>query len=94
MNLSKKGIVFHHKFIKENELFDKEFLFKKKNQFKDLKTQNEIQKIISTTSTKIKPGYKKKIKEAIQKINQKNKRSHIEKKMNAHRIRGYKLKNS
>lgn len=94
LNLSKKGIVFHHKFIKENELFDKEFLFKKKNQFKDLKTQNEIQKIISTTSTKIKPGYKKKIKEAIQKINQKNKRSHIEKKMNAHRIRGYKLKNS
>lgn len=30
LNLSKKGIVFHHKFIKENELFDKEFLFKKK----------------------------------------------------------------
>lgn len=94
LNLSKKGIVFHHKFIKQNELVDKQFVFKKKNQFHDLETQNEIKKVIATSSTKVKPGYKKKIKEAIQKINQKNKRSHIEKKMNAHRIRGYKLKNS
>jgi len=58
LNLSKKGIVFHHKFIKENELFDKEFLFKKKNQFKDLSKE-----AFASTLTELAGQAKKTIKD-------------------------------
>lgn len=93
IRLQKKGIVFEHKMIKLNNLIDKKHRLVSKKVV-DFKTQNEIKKLVQTSSKTVKPGYKKKLKEQIKKIEQKNKRAHIEKKMNAARIRGYKLANA
>ncbi|GHU50848.1 hypothetical protein FACS189459_5490 [Bacilli bacterium] len=67
---------------KDNELIDKPLKFKvvKKIYF-DTKTNNEIKKIISTNSHRVRPGYKKKIKMKIDKIRQKKKHEFIEKKI-------------
>lgn len=93
--LSKKGIVFNHKTVKQNKLIDKTHRFIKKTNLTDLKTTNEVKKVlVQFASSKVKPGYKKKLSEQIKKIEQKNKRNHIEKKMNSLRIKNYKIKNS
>lgn len=93
IRLQKKGITFEHKMIKLNNLVDKKYRLVSKKVV-DFKTQNEIKKLVQTSSKIVKPGYKKKLKTEIKKIQQKNKRAHIEKKMNAARIRGYKLANA
>jgi ATP-dependent RNA helicase CshB len=47
----------------------------------DQQTNNQIKKIIGTQSKKIRPGYKKKIKQQILKIKQKKRHEFIEKKI-------------
>ncbi|MCV3743407.1 DEAD/DEAH box helicase [Ureaplasma sp. ES3154-GEN] len=94
LKLVKKGIDFAHKRIRNNELVNFKYTWKKNKPPVDFKTNIEIKQAILQADKKVKPGYKKKLKTVIAKIQQKNKRAHIEKKMNAHRIRGYKMKNS
>jgi ATP-dependent RNA helicase CshB len=53
----------------------------------DAKTNNEIRKIINVNSRKVKPGYKKRIKEQIQKVKQKKKREYIESKVKQNLLR-------
>ncbi|MCV3728643.1 DEAD/DEAH box helicase [Ureaplasma miroungigenitalium] len=94
LKLVKKGIVFLHKRIRNNELSNYKYTWKTNKAPVDFKTNLEIKKAVLLADKKVKPGYKKKLKQTISKIQQKNKRAHIEKKMNAHRIRGYKMKNA
>ena len=82
-SLSKKQIKWNFLLLnKNNELVNKNLKLKT-NFVKrlDYSTNKEIQKVIYTGSKKVKPGYKKKIKEKIKKIKQKNRHEFIEKKI-------------
>ena len=82
-SLSKKQIKWNFLLLnKNNELVNKNLKLKT-NFVKslDYSTNKEIQKVIYTGSKKVKPGYKKKIKEKIKKIKQKKRHEFIEKKI-------------
>ncbi len=89
-----KGIVFTHYFIKNNLLEKKKYFYFKKKDNLDLESEHEIKKLIINKPQKIKPCYKKKQKEAIEKIKQKSKRRYLDKKIKQELIKNYKLKNS
>ena len=78
--LSKKDINWNFLLINKNsELINKNLRLRIKSKPRfDSKTNAEIQKIIRVNSKKIKPGYKKKIKQQINKIKQKKKHEYIE----------------
>ncbi len=82
-NLIKKGIKWNFLCInKDNQLVNKSFKLRlKKPQLLDLKTNGQIKKLVLKSTKKVKPGYKKKLKEKINKIKQKQKRQAIEKKI-------------
>ncbi len=79
--LIKKSIKWNFLFIdKQNKLVNKNLKLRIKSKPKfDSVTNAEIQKIIRVNSKKVKPGYKKKIKQQINKIKQKKKHEYIEK---------------
>ncbi|MBP5256797.1 MAG: C-terminal helicase domain-containing protein, partial [Mycoplasma sp.] len=82
-NLIHKGIKWNFFLINnESKLIakNKELKIRKKLKF-DEQTNNQIKKIIYTNSKKVKPGYKKKIKQQIYKIKQKVRHQNIEKKI-------------
>lgn len=78
--LSRKNIKWNFLLInKNNELINKNLRLRINSKPKfDSKTNAEIQKIIRVNSKKVKPGYKKKIKQQINKIKQKKKHEYIE----------------
>lgn len=84
-----KKINFQVKKIKDNELVDSKLDLKPKKKTNE-KQEAEIKKVISLSSKVVKPGYKKKLKEKINKIKQKNKRKHIEKLVREQKIKRYK----
>ncbi|MGL4950868.1 MAG: DEAD/DEAH box helicase [Mycoplasma sp.] len=92
-NLQKKGIAFDHLTIKADEFVIKNYELKSKKFVYDEKTNTEIKKI-ATKKTKVKPGYKKKQKQEIQKVKQKSKRKYLESKIKQDRIKKYKKDNS
>ncbi|WFQ95200.1 DEAD/DEAH box helicase [Mycoplasma feriruminatoris] len=74
--LIKKGIEFETKKLVDNQLVDIKPSFKKVKPFKEL--DNESKQIISKyKNKKVKPGYKKKRKQELDKIKQKIRRKHI-----------------
>lgn len=84
-----KKINFQVEKIKDNELVDSKLDLKPKKKTNE-KQEAEIKKVISLSSKVVKPGYKKKLKEKINKIKQKNKREHIEKLVREQKIKRYK----
>ncbi|MDC4182814.1 DEAD/DEAH box helicase [Mycoplasma bradburyae] len=60
----------------------------------DDKTAQEIKKILNKAPKKVQPGYKKKVKQQINKVKAKAKREAIEKKVKERLIAGYKRKNT
>ncbi|MGL4951890.1 MAG: DEAD/DEAH box helicase [Mycoplasma sp.] len=92
-NLQKKGIKFDHYNVKGNDFVEKAYKLKSKKLMFDTKTNAEIKKVVSK-KVKVKPGYKKKQKEEIQKIKQKSKRKYLESKIKQDRIKKYKQNNS
>ncbi len=78
--LTKKSIKWNFLLIdKQNRLINKNLKLRVKTKLKfDSATNAEIKKIIRLNSKKVKPGYKKKIKQQINKIKQKKKHEYIE----------------
>lgn len=89
-NLENRGIKFIAKDIKNNEFKDI-----KSPTYKRIKKNDEVEKQIAKTLTrkneKVKPNYKKKKKEAIEKIKRKQKREFIRNKIKEERKERYKL---
>ncbi len=74
-SLRNQGMKFQFKQVRNNELVDAKSLFsKKKNNYSEDK---EIAKILYRKNTKVKPGYKKKRQQEIDKIKRKRKRAMI-----------------
>ncbi len=94
LSLMDKGIKFNHISIKNNELVEKDYTIKRKPKLQNKASDLEIKKLISKSKQKVKPGYKKKLKKDIKRIEQKHKRSHIDKTMKEKRIKEYKIQNS
>lgn len=93
MKLNNKGVNFSLYRIKNNDLVQHSFNITKRPVKINEDQKNEIKKVLSKKIEK-KPGYKKKIKEEIKKINNKYKRKEIEKKVNQQRVKKYKLNNA
>lgn len=85
----KKKIHFKVKQIKNNELVDAKLNLSSRKPINQAQEQ-EIKKVVRTASKKVKPGYKKKLKQDIQKIKQKHKRQHIEALVKKQRLSSYK----
>ncbi|MDR0985822.1 MAG: DEAD/DEAH box helicase [Mycoplasmataceae bacterium] len=83
LRLSKKHINWNYlQLTKTKELIEKPLQLRFKHKLMlDQQTNNQIKKIIGTQSKKIRPGYKKKIKQQILKIKQKKRHEFIEKKI-------------
>jgi len=80
--LTNKNINFNYYLLKNNEMINKPIKLRlPKKKFFDLDTNQKIKKIINTQSKKVKPGYKKKIKNQIHRIKQKIKHEYIEKRI-------------
>ncbi len=94
LSLMDKGVKFNHITIKNNELIEKDYTIKRKPKIHNKASDIEVKKLISKSKQKVKPGYKKKLKKDIRKIEQKHKRSHIDKTMKEKRIKQYKIENS
>lgn len=75
-SLETKGIGFHHKSFKHDTWTDLEPLHRKKVK-KDDPLEKEISKIVSKKKKKIKPGYKVKRKQEIEKLKRKARRQMI-----------------
>jgi ATP-dependent RNA helicase CshB len=83
IRLSRKQIVWHYLLLtKEGGLVEKPLHLKKRHrQLLDAKTNQKIKTIIGINSKKIKPGYKKKMRQQIHKIKQRKRHEFIEKKI-------------
>lgn len=86
-SLIKKGIEFNESKIQQGQIIT---LKNKKPYFRNKEQELQIKQAIKHSDKTIKPNYKKKLKEQIKKIKQKNKRKHIEKLVNQTRIKKYK----
>lgn len=75
--LEVRGIHFDHKTIKNGQWCDLEPLHKKKVR-KDDPLEKEIAKIVSRKKKKVKPGYKKKRQQEVEKLKRKAKRAMIQ----------------
>lgn len=76
-SLEVKGISFHHRSVKHGDFTDLEPIHKKKVK-KDDPLEKEIAKIVSTKKKQVKPGYKKKRKQEVEKLKRKAKRTIIQ----------------
>lgn len=76
--------------LDNNKLIEKKLYVHKTKPIVDLAMKKEISKLYSKKNLKVKPGYKKKLKQQIYKIKQKAKRKYIEKKYNKLKIESYK----
>ncbi|MGL5640289.1 MAG: helicase-related protein, partial [Mycoplasmoidaceae bacterium] len=76
--LRSKGIKWESLKIKKGKLEPFEYVFKKQRERKETEVDKKIQHVINTSSKKVKPGYKKKLKAEIKKIKQKEKRKKID----------------
>lgn len=96
--LIQNGIKFKYLVLKENEFLEGHPIQKTHQTRRkvDEELQNEIRKIKAKTSTKnkkVKPGYKKKTKQAIEKAKQKHRREIIRKDIRRQRVERYKKEN-
>lgn len=92
--LYKKGIKLEHSKIKNNRLEKTTYRIKGKDLRRDDDTQKAIRAFIAKSSNDKKPGHAKRLKEGIAKIKAKAKREHLEKVVNANRIKKYKQENA
>ncbi|NLY63237.1 MAG: DEAD/DEAH box helicase [Erysipelothrix sp.] len=73
--LKNRGVKFQFKQVRNNELVDAKSLFSKKKD--NYSEDKEIAKVLFRKNTKVKPGYKKKRQQEIDKIKQKRRRQMI-----------------
>lgn len=92
LTLIKQGIVFDYLIIKNGELVvDKPLIEKRRPHKENKELTSKIQKAKSlATSKKIKPGYKKKVKNAIEKVKRKHRREVIKQDIRKQRVERYK----
>lgn len=76
--------------LTNNQLIEKKMHLHKTKPIVDIEMQKQISKLYNKKNLKVKPGYKKKIKAQIFKMQQKAKRKHIEEKYNKLRKESYK----
>ena len=93
LTLIKKGINFETLQVKNNQLVKAKIRLRKKPVI-NLEQEQEIKELVKKTKKNVKPGYKKKLKNEIQKIKQKHKRKYIEQSVKEQRIKKYKQENS
>jgi ATP-dependent RNA helicase CshB len=80
LRLANKNIKWNFLQIKNNLLVKKDIKLKKqKHRLLDEETNSKIRKIIFSNSKKVKPSYKKKIRQQIHKIKQQKRHEFIEK---------------
>ena len=92
--LRSKGIKWESLKIKKGKLESFEYLFKKPRKRKETEVDKKIQHAINISSKKVKPGYKKKLKEEIKKIKQKEKRKRIDQSVKKILVVKYKKENA
>lgn len=80
--LQVKGIGFKHKDIKNGEWRELTPVFERKRK-KDASLEKEISKMVNSKKKKVKPGYKKKRKEEVDKLKRKAKRQMIQSEIKA-----------
>ena len=92
LSLIKQGINFDYLIIKNGELqVDKPIIEKRKNKKEDEELTSKIKKAKHLATTKqVKPGYKKKVKAAIDKVKRKHKREIIRQDIRKQRVERYK----
>ncbi|WP_412032082.1 DEAD/DEAH box helicase [Malacoplasma muris] len=93
IRLQKKGINWNNKKYSKGEFIDFDYKFKNREK-KETEVDVQIRKIIQTSSKKVKPNYKKKIKLKINEVKRKAKRNRIEELVNKERIKKYKIENA
>lgn len=93
IQLQDKGVVFDHITISKGQFNIKHYKLASKKPVIDEKINAAINKITHGGKQKVKPGYKKKQKDQIQKLKQKSKRKYLEKKIKEQRIEQYKKNN-
>ena len=71
------GLVFKHKTVKNNQLVELPPLFEKRTPKNDDELSKKISKIVTRKNQKVKPGYKKKRKQEIEKLKRKAHREMI-----------------
>lgn len=77
--LSKKGIEWSFLSFKDNQLIEKQLNIRnRKKVILPNEVNKEIKKIVNTSKGKVKPNYKKKLKQKIHKIKQKEKRKYLD----------------
>ena len=87
------GIEVKYQVIRDNQLIDSKGFEKKKTfkQKRDLELEKEIKKAVARTkTTKVKPGYKKKVKDAVEKAKRQHKRKIIKEDIRRQRVERYK----
>ena len=76
--MTKDGIIFEHKDVKNNEWIDLKPLEHKAVKKKD-PLKEDIEKIVKKKNKKVKPNYKKKQKQEIERLHRKQRRAMIKK---------------
>lgn len=89
----RKNIEFTHFVIKNNKLIKKQYNYQRKLNKLDKESNEKIKKIINQKN-KVKPGYKKKMKNEINKIKRKSKHKYLDNKIKQKLIKQYKINNS
>lgn len=79
LSLMRKGIAFHHKDVKNNTFVDLKPYVDRKPPKKDDPLEQEINKIVHRKKQKVKPNYKKKQRQEIERLKRKRKREIIQK---------------
>ncbi len=92
--LKNKGINWKNVKINNNKLVNFDYVIKEKPKRKLTEVDIKIQHVINTSSKKVKPGYKKKIKEDIKKIKQRAKRKKIDESVKKILVIKYKKENA
>jgi len=75
--------------LKDGKLIEKAIKIKSKPRIVDVEMKKEISKLYTNKATKVKPGYKKKIKKQIYKMQQAKKHAYLEEKYNKMRKESY-----
>ncbi len=78
-NLMKQGIHFDHQDIRNGQWIELKPYLQPKRQKKNDPLENEIRKIVNKKNKKVKPGYKKKQKQEIERLKRRKKREIIQK---------------
>ena len=93
LTLIKKGINFENLQVKNNQLVKAKIRLRKKPVI-NLEQEEEIKQLVKNSKKNVKPGYKKKLKNKINKIKQKHKRKYIEESVKQQRIKKYRQENA